>query len=234
MIENSENKLIEYLKNTRKKELLSYQVYQYLKNEIINCFLNNTNLNLSENFLSKQFNVSRTPVREAINRLITEGFLANNSSYGVSINKVSIDDLKELVQIRMAIEGLAFQLACERINEEKIKEFKELVSILKKFYLDKDVESFCKTDVEFHDKIVDYSNNKKLKNIYETLKAQSMPFRIKSFSKLSRLEKSYQEIENIVQFLESKNYLKAQSMLQEHINNGYKNLLLIERGANFG
>lgn len=226
---NCEEIVINTSEKSSKKELLSYKVYKYLKNEIIKSLSNNSNLNLSENYLSQKLNVSRTPVREAISRLTAEGFLTNYSNYGVTVNKVSIEDLKELVQIRMAIEGLAVQLACNRIDKEKIRELKRLVRLLKKSINRKDVMSFYKIDVEFHDRIIDYSGNKKLKNIYETLKSQSLPFRIKSFSRISRLEESCLEIEKIVEALESHNYSKALSLFQEHIGNGYKNMLLIEK-----
>ena len=226
---NCEDKVINTSGKSSRKELLSYKVYKYLKNEIIKSLSNNSNLNLSENYLSQKLKVSRTPVREAISRLTAEGFLTNYSNYGVTINKVSIEDLKELVQIRMAIEGLAVQLACNRIDEDKIKELKKLVRSLKRSLTKKDIMSFYKIDVEFHDRIIDYSGNKKLKNIYETLRSQSLPFRIKSFSRIARLEESYLEIGKIVDALESHNYSKVLSLFQEHISNGYKNMLLIEK-----
>lgn len=206
-------------------------MYKYLKSEIIKRTLNcdSGDLFLSEKNISKNLNVSRTPIREAISRLSVEGFLVNAPNHGVVINKISIEDLEDLLQIRIAIEGLAVKLASKRIGKEKIKELKNLIGRAKSCIRRKDALSFCEIDVQFHDTIVDSSGNRRLKDIYENIKDKYLPFRIKSFSSLSRLEESCREIENITMALEAHNDSKAEALFQEHISNGYRNIFLIEK-----
>lgn len=213
-------------KDDNKKELLSRKVYRYLRNEVINRMSNfNDDLLLSESEISRTFNVSRTPVREAINRLYAEGLIVINPNRGILINKLSLDDLNELMQIRIAIEGLAIKFASKNITKKKIDKLKDILFKLKECADSRNNKCFSDLDTSFHDLIVDFSKSKRLKSIYTNLQDQYLAFRIKSFNNLSRLEEAYSEIEKIISALESYDELKAEKLLKEHINNGRRNIL---------
>lgn len=216
---------IEFYKKDN-KELLSRKVYRYLRNEVISRMSNfNDDQFLSESEISKTFNVSRTPVREAINRLYAEGLLVINPNHGILINKLSLDDLNELMQIRIAIEGLAIKFASRNMTKKKIDKLKEILFQLKECADSKNNQCFSELDTSFHDLIVDFSKSKRLKIIYNNLQDQYLAFRRKSFSNLPRLKEAYREIEKIILALESNDELKAEKLLKEHINNGRMNIL---------
>ena len=87
-------------------ELLSQKVSRILKERIIKGDLK-PGEKLSENKIAEQLGVSRTPVREALQKLAAEGFVKVNPNLGMMVVGFSLEDIQEALQIRRALEGLA-------------------------------------------------------------------------------------------------------------------------------
>ena len=96
-------------------------VFQTLRRAIINGDFE-PGERLMEIGLAKKLGVSRTPVREAIRMLELEGLVVMVPRRGAEVDRISIKDLKDSLEVRMAIEELAVSLACERITEDKKSE----------------------------------------------------------------------------------------------------------------
>ncbi len=82
---------------------------------------------LLETDLAKHFNVSPTPIREAMRRLEAEGLLSSEPHRGVQVAEANIDETRELYLIRMALEDLAIRLAWERHEETPLEELEGLL-----------------------------------------------------------------------------------------------------------
>lgn len=76
---------------------------------------------ISEKLLCDQFAVSRTPLREALKILMTEGLVLLTPNRGASVTELTIDDLEELFPIIGALEALSGELACQSITDEEIE-----------------------------------------------------------------------------------------------------------------
>ena len=87
---------------------------------------------LMEEKLAKKLEVSRTPVREAIRMLELEGLVVMIPRRGAEVAKITIQDLKDALEVRMAIEDLSVRLACDRINEDE----KETLKLRQKAFED--------------------------------------------------------------------------------------------------
>ena len=102
-------------------DLLSKKVYSILKKEIIKGSFK-PGFKMLEAKIAEQMGISRTPVREALRELAAEGFVILNPNQGVTVRKNSPECIKEILQIRSVLDGLAARLAVYFITEKEIKE----------------------------------------------------------------------------------------------------------------
>ena len=108
---------------------------------------------LNEVALSKELNISRTPIREALKQLELEGLVKSIPNKGVYVLGFSHRDIDDMLEIRHALEGLAIQLAIERINDEELEKIKEVYDLME-FYAKKgDQEKFNEINIAFHEAI---------------------------------------------------------------------------------
>jgi len=107
-------------------ELLSQKVYRILKGKIIKRNFKPEEKILEVN-IAKQLGVSRTPVREALRGLAAEGFVKMEPNLGMIVIDFSLEDLKEVLQIRRVLEGEATYIASKKINKEEIKKLEGLL-----------------------------------------------------------------------------------------------------------
>ena len=79
---------------------------------------------LMEIHLAQKLGVSRTPVREAIRKLELEGLVLMIPRKGAIVAEITVQDLEDVLEVRMALEELAVKIACKRITEEQLEEIK--------------------------------------------------------------------------------------------------------------
>src|SRR5665648_466406 len=140
-------------------ELLNQKVYRVLKEAIIKGFLE-PGTKLLENKIAEEMHVSRTPVREAMQKLVAEGFVKTTPNQTIIVTEVSLEDVKEVLQIRGALEGLAARIVAKKINILEIDELEKIVTQMGLYVTKKDLTSYCKVDDEFHDLILNICDNK--------------------------------------------------------------------------
>src|ERR1700744_233317 len=80
---------------------------------------------LNEAVLAKDLGVSRTPLREALNRLSAEGFLTFSANNGFFRKTIDVKEIFDLYELRMVLEQAAVRLAVERATEEQLAELSE-------------------------------------------------------------------------------------------------------------
>ncbi len=133
---------------------------------------------LMEIGLAKKLGVSRTPVREAIRMLELEGLVVMIPRKGAEVARITVKDLKDSLEVRLAIEELAVSLACERISEEGKHELFAANENFKMLILNKKVPDIVDGDVKFHDIIFDATNNPRLISIARNLSEQVYRYRV--------------------------------------------------------
>ncbi|MCF0142328.1 MAG: GntR family transcriptional regulator, partial [Parasporobacterium sp.] len=114
---------------------------------------------LMEIKLANELGVSRTPVREAIRKLELEGLVIMTARKGAEVAPINEKDLKEVLEIRKNLESLACQLSCKNSTEDDIKALKEINKIIARAVKDDDIETITKSDVQFHELIVQTTQN---------------------------------------------------------------------------
>lgn len=205
-------------------ELLNQKVYRVLKEAIIKGFLE-PGTKLLENKIAEEMQVSRTPVREAMQKLVAEGFVKTTPNQTMIVTEVSPEDVKEVLQIRGVLEGLAASIAAKKINRLEIDELENVVTQMSLHISKKDLSSYCKVDDEFHDLILDICGNKWIIQIRDNLGSFIYRFRIKSLSVPGRLKHSLEEHQAIMESLKKHNSEDADRLSQIHMENTLINIL---------
>jgi len=197
-------------------ELLSQKVYHVLKNAIVRGDLApNSKLILTE--IAKSLGVSNTPIREAINKLVSEGLIKIIPNKGIIVKEINIDDFKESLQVRAFLDGLIGKLASEKITDEEIDEMMGVIREMEYTVKKDDRLNYNDLDIQFHDFLLNITGNNKLKEIYNNLINQSNRFRLRTLKIPDRMGKSLKEHREIALEIKKRNPDGANRVSQKHI-----------------
>ena len=119
------NKKLRSLPDPIIPKTLSQSIYNYLKEAIISHQLK-ASQRINEKEIADLFQVSITPVREAVLRLGAEGFIDSNFHREAVIKEVSYRELKEIFQVLGVLDSVAVGLILDTINQEELKELESL------------------------------------------------------------------------------------------------------------
>lgn len=133
---------------------------------------------LLENQLADKLGVSRTPVREALRMLEQENLVALVPRKGAQVLDLSAIDIKNVLEIRNALEAVGIRHACKNMTSDKLEELKEYNRRFEQAFEDKDYEAVAKNDECFHDIIFASANNDKLVQIIGNMRAQVYRYRM--------------------------------------------------------
>ena len=109
---------------------------------------------LMEIQLANKLGVSRTPIREAIRKLELEGLVLMIPRKGAEVAEITEKNLRDVLEVRKALEELAVQLACDKITEEEIAELKKCAAEFEESLDHNDITQIAEADVRFHDVII--------------------------------------------------------------------------------
>ncbi len=200
-------------------DLLSQKAYRIIKEAIVKGEIKtNSKFTLTE--IAHQMGISITPIREAINQLVSEGLVKIIPNKGIVINEISIIDYQEILQIRVALEGLIIELALKKITDENIKTLMEIIKDME-VAVEKDNRlDYNELDIKFHDFLLNIAGNNRLKEFYNRLILQdhNNKFRLRTLKLSYRMKKSLQEHKNIAYCLKERNFSESIRVSQEHIN----------------
>ena len=189
---------------------------------------------LMEIQLAEEMGVSRTPVREAIRKLELEGLVAMVPRKGAYVASLSMKDIIEVFEIRGALEGLAAELAAERITDEELEELERyLVRITESIEAD-DLALVVAIDTDFHSQLYKASRNERLAQIINNLREQIQRFRTTSLSLPGRMQAALEEHKKIVDAISTRDGALARRLAEEHIENAENSFMEVIRGAEPG
>ena len=212
----------------RLKSNASTEAYEYIKNKI-NRFDLIPGDAVSDLALSQELDMSRTPIREAIQNLEQNGLvIKERTKYTVA--PITKKDVKDIFIARIAIEKMAIECiilnnglsAAEMVQIEAIEDKVKIMLDKGDFY-----HSFTEDEL-LHTKIVEFSNNTRLMEFKKMLAAQGERLRWLSILNAKTCEDTVKEHESIISYLEEKNLDKAIYFVEKHLYhtlNEYLNVL---------
>ncbi|MBO5023445.1 MAG: GntR family transcriptional regulator [Clostridia bacterium] len=205
---------------------LEEKVYNILEDQILSQKLRAGD-SVTEMKLSKELGVSRTPVREALQRLDREGLIKLRPNKGAVVVGISERDLIDIYKIRTRLEGLAARIAAENADEALVRQLSDNIE-LTEFYMSKgNIEKLKDLDSDFHDIIYRYCQSRILGKTLSELHRYIVCYRKLSLSVKGRLEKSLAEHREIVEAIKKGNADGADALMSAHVERALSNLLTI-------
>jgi DNA-binding GntR family transcriptional regulator len=171
---------------------------------------------LNELDLAEQFGVSRTPVREALTRLASEGLLVE-SSRGYVRKPLEVQEMADLYEARLAIERECLRLAFERAAPDELKEIADYLKTSRGVPADTSTEKLVELDEGFHLRIAAMSKNSELQRMLISLNERLRFVRWIDMENVGR-ESTQQEHAEIVSALAAGDMDRAQTILNSHIS----------------
>ncbi len=212
----ADNKKIEILNATAESK--QQQAYQQLKKDL----LNNTypeGTVLAERKLCEIYNVSRSPIRNAIQQLTYEGLLTVVPGKGVTVAGFSIEDILEVYDLIELMQLYAIRSLSSRIDSYFLG-FLDTALVKMKQYIDEgNLSKASGCDRQFHQFLITSSSNKRLAAMYEQLDLQNVRFMSATGNDRELSLRSYQEHLNIYEHLKAHNLDEAQAAIQVHYKN---------------
>ena len=179
---------------------------------------------LNELKLSKELGVSRTPVREALMQLELEGLVKNVPNKGAVVIGVTEQDIHDIYEIRIRIEGLAARLCAENITDDELRALEQIVDLQEFYLLKNDTEQIWKLDSDFHKIIYDASRSRPLRFTLSNFHNYIKKARDISVQTEGRAEKTVAEHRAILDAIKEHNGSLSEQLTAKHISNAEDNL----------
>ena len=180
---------------------------------------------LSDVTLSEQLGISRTPVRQALERLVQEGLVRSDPRRGFWTSTFTAQDIHEIYDLRGALEALAVRLAAPRLTQEDLKAQLEALYAVRAELDMNPVLRFLQVDIRFHMLITRASHNGRLIHSLSMLRSQHTMFQMQDTYYPKRMEIALNEHEQILLALLAANVDEAANRLTRHIQHAKEGVL---------
>lgn len=179
-----------------------------------------------EREITDALEMSRTPVREALVRLETDGMVTLVPRRGFYVEPVSQIELKEIYQIIESLDGLAIEIAVKYITSEQIEALNDIIKEQEKALNNNDLKAWSILDDSFHAKIVHFSNQKRLISVLESFADQSYRARLYTINNRPLPYKSIIEHKAIVACMLANDAAAAKAVMQTHRRRAQQEILM--------
>ena len=192
--------------------------YNQIKQRIIEGTLH-PDQSVIEEELSSKLEISRTPLREALQRLELENMIVRQSNGRLKIAPISVREVKEIFNVRSKLEGIVTREATENAADEDIKKLSAIAASSKKAYQEGNIEDVLHYGAKFHSYIYELSGNKTVNNILSQLNDH-----IHRYRRLVPNQNTDQMIEEdehqvILKYIADGDAESAANAMQKHIEN---------------
>jgi DNA-binding GntR family transcriptional regulator len=172
---------------------------------------------LNERLLTAQLGVSRTPLREAFKVLATEGMVDLLPNRGAVVSQMDPIRLSESLAVMGALEALAGELACRNATDAQINEIRALHYEMLAYHARGDLAGYFKFNQAIHLKIVKYSGNAVLYNIYRQLNGNVRRARYMANLSKERWDAAVREHDDILAALGARDIRRIKALLSDHL-----------------
>lgn len=202
---------------------LADQVYEKLEDDIVYGVYKRGEV-LTELKLAETLGVSRTPIREALRRLEQERMI-EDSGKGSIVLGITKEDLLDIMDIRLRIEGLATKYAAENITPEGVEELTHLMDLQDFYHSKNDIGRLQSVDDEFHAAICRLSKRNILNDTLIPLHRKTRLYRKLAMEDHERSPKTLREHREIYQAIISGDGARAKLLMKQHIENAKNHMI---------
>lgn len=177
---------------------------------------------LQEKDLSERFGVSRTPLREALKVLASEGLITHEPNRGATITKLSDAELAETYPIMGALEGLAGELACQHATDDEIADIEALHAGMVRAHQERALTDYYEVNQKIHAAIFSAARNGLLTRNYEQLTGRARRARFRGAMSEERWAQAVDEHELILAALRARDGKALSEILRRHVDTKFE------------
>jgi DNA-binding GntR family transcriptional regulator len=172
---------------------------------------------LDEVELAKRFNVSRTPIREALNLLLGEGLIEMRPRRGAVVARVTPQRLIEMFEVMAELEAMCAQLAARRMSDEEFAAIEAAHAACRGAVEERDADAYFYANERFHFAIYTASHNTFLFDQAASLQRKLRPYRRLQLRVRNRIQRSFEEHQAIVDALRDADAEQAALSVRKHV-----------------
>lgn len=199
------------------RNYLNEEAYKILKESILSGNLKPGERIIEDN-LASSMQISRTPLREALNKLKSEGMVCYDSNKKLVVSELSIKELDDLFGVRIALECYAARLACKNITKEEMEKLWGNIEDTQIANEGKDYKKVVVLNGEFHDILARSSRNNCIVNMLNSLKEQIDRYRRMVIWNVEEAERSLNGHKAIYEALKNNDSKKVSDISEYYIN----------------
>lgn len=173
---------------------------------------------LNETLVAESLRIGRTPVHEALNRLALEGMIEVIPRKGIIVKPVTLNEMREIAQVRASNEVLCVSLAARHADNDDIRAMRAVLDAAPAAIVKRDVEAMMNLDREFHCAISRAARNRTLADVLLQLHERSLRFWFISLSAPRHMEQVQREHRAIFEAIRAHNPKAAARAVTAHIH----------------
>lgn len=201
-------------------ENLTQQAYRSIRDEIIAGKINGQQ-HFTEAYFANRYGISKSPIREALNRLESEGLIQIIPRRGAFVREFSIHDVEEIYELREVLEALALRNA--EFDPKTLARLREIAHSAQSCFEKNDKPNYIRKDAAFHTTLAKASTNSRLRRILESMHNQLLILRRQTFELTG--QSSIKQHLSILDALDKGKRDVAARLMAEHIRLVRKSLV---------
>jgi len=172
---------------------------------------------LNEAAIAEMLGVSRGPVREAFRSLEESGLVRLEKNRGVFVRQVSLEEADEIYELRAALDEFAGRRVAQKAAAADVRELRALVERMDKAAARDELDTYHRTNLQFHDRLIELAGNAKLLATYRRLVNELHLYRRASLAQAGALPVSTREHHDILEKISSGQAVAAGRALYDHV-----------------
>ncbi len=184
---------------------------------------------ISEGDLCEQFGISRTPMREALKVLASEGLVEIKPNRGTRVSEITLEDIEEMFEAVSGIERLCGELATKKMTEQDFKHLQGLHNRMTDHFNNRRRNDYFRLNQETHNLIVKLSGNSVLMEVHQNIMVKVRRARYLAILSVDRWEESVKEHAGILAAMEARDVDLVGKLIRDHV---YKTGVTVKQSFN--
>ena len=172
---------------------------------------------INEKQLCESMGVSRTPVREALRLLKSDGLINLVPHKGAFVSQPCIEEINDMFEVMSVLEGTCARLAASKMMEKDLTKIESLHEELERHYENRDHEAYLKTNNVFHEFIQELAGNKVLNDVINGLRQKISLYRQRQLYQPERFRQSIQEHRDLLDALRMRDPGSSEYLMKRHL-----------------
>lgn len=172
---------------------------------------------ISEKFLCDTMGVSRTPIRESLRILHSEGLVELIPHRGAFVRQPPMKEVRDMFEVMSVLEGTCARLAVQRMRPQDLEKIRALHQRLETHYAHRDHKAYLDANHEFHVLIQELGGNPVLNDVINGLRQKILLYRHRQLYQPERFRQSIEEHRSLLEALESRDAGRAEDLMKQHL-----------------